>query len=124
MMRNFAMFILVFVLLYLAFHQAYLDPSNGVPEFSDIFTFSYELTVGSLEVVSCIFKGPDAFLTRFSVWRSNVFGDVRIIEYIDNFTDQMPVLRDLKSFAESVITPLKDVFSDIAEWVREKISKE
>ena len=101
-----------------------MDPSNGVPEFSEIFTFSYELTIGSLEVVSCIFKGPDAFLTRFSVWRSNVFGDVRIIEYIDNFTDQMPVLRDLKSFAESVITPLKDVFSDIAEWVREKIIEE
>lgn len=123
MIKNIFVLILVFVLLFVAFNPSYLDPTlePQLPTFSEIFLFGYELTVGSVEVVTSIFKGPDAFLERFSSWRSNVFGEFTVLDFLDSFTDRIPVVRTLKRFAENVIAPLDDVFTDLSDWIRRKL---
>ena len=123
MTKNIFILILVFVLLFVAFNPSYLYPEEQktLPTFSEIFLFGYELTVGSVEVLTSIFKGPEAFLERFSTWRSNVFGEFTVLDFLDSFTDRIPVVRTLKRFAENVISPLEDVFSDLSDWIRRKL---
>ena len=123
MIKKIFVLILVFVLLFVAFNPSYLDPTleSELPTFSEIFLFGYELTVGSVEVVTSIFKGPEAFLERFSMWRSNVFGEFTVLDFLDSFTDRIPVVRTLKRFAENVIAPLDDVFTDLSDWIRRKL---
>ena len=118
-MKNILILFLCFTLLFVAFHPDYM--SSGVPSFSEIFGFGYELTIGTLEVFVSVFKGPDALITRFTQWRTVIFGENTIISFLDAFTDRLPIVRTLKDFAESVIQPLEDVFSDLAEWLRKKL---
>lgn len=129
MMRNIFIVILCFTLLFVAFHaDTYLSPNeNGefaTVSFEEIFGFGLELTVGTFQVLTSIFKGPTVFYNRFTQWRKVVFGDFTLIDFIDNFTDRFPALRITKDFVESVLSPLQDVFEDLSEWIREKLVKE
>ena len=123
MIKNIFILILVFVLLFVAFNPSYLDPSlePELPTFSEIFLFGYELTIGTFEVFTSIFRGPEALHERFSIWRDHIFGDFTVLDFLDSFTDRLPVIRTLKRFAENVIAPLEDVFTDLTDWVRRKI---
>ena len=113
--------ILVFVLLFVAFNPTYLSSESELPTFSRIFVFGYELTVGSVEVLISVFKGPGALADRFAAWRVNVFGQVTVFDFIDNFTDRLPVVRTLKGFVEAVISPLQDVFAELSTWIRNRL---
>lgn len=116
--------ILSFVLLFVAFHPAYLEPGAGFPTFDEMFDFGYEITIGTVEVGASIFKGPSAFLTRFDKWRRAVFGDVTLLDFLDELTDRLPVIRTLKNFVEGVLEPLSDSFKDLTAWIKDHILKE
>ena len=113
--------ILIFTLLFIAFNPEYMVPDAEMPRFSDVFVFGYEIIVGPFEIMKSAFDGPDAFVSRFSQWRSNVFGEITLLDFLDNITDRVPVLRNVKNFVESVIAPLEDVFGDLSEWIRKKL---
>lgn len=122
MSRNVVIFILCLVLLFVAFNPEYLYPSDNpeednFPSFSEMFAFGYELTFGSLEVFVSVFKGPEALITRFTQWRTVVFGEFTIISFLDSFTDRIPIIRGIKDFFE----PLIDEMSDFGDWVKDKI---
>ena len=125
-MKNIFIVILCFTLLFLGFHPEYFerDDESGeflVPSFTEIFGFGYELTFGTIETATSIFKGPEAFVARFKQWRVCIFGDVTVLDFIDNFTDRLPVIRELKEVVELVIAPLSDDFADLVDWIRDKI---
>ena len=126
-MKNVFIVILVFTLLFVGFHPGYLvpNPETGTfstPSFSEVFGFGYELTFGTIELATSIFKGPDAFFQRFEAWSSKVFGTYTIFDFIDAFTDKLPVIRQLKEFVEFVISPLSEDFSDLVEWIQDKLN--
>ena len=121
MSDNIFILILCFVLLFVAFNPLVLEPDAELPTFNEMFAFGYEITIGTVEMAASIFKGPDVFIDRFSIWRINVFGENTIVSYLDRITDDLPVVRTLKNFAETVLSPLEDVFSDLSEWIRDKI---
>ena len=118
--------ILCFCLLFIGFHPGYLVPDeNGafsVPTFTEVFGFGYELTFGTIEMGTSIFKGPEAFLLRFESWSRTVFGNFTIFDFLDQFTDKFPILRQLKEFVEFVIAPLQDDFGDLVEWIKDKLN--
>ena len=118
--------ILCFSLLFLGFHPGYLVPDeNGafsVPTFTEVFGFGYTLTFGTIEMATSIFNGPEAFLLHFESWFKNIFGDYTIVDFIDQFTDKLPVIRQLKDFVEFVVAPLQDDFSDLVDWIKGKLN--
>ena len=116
--------ILSFVLLFVVFHPSYLEPSSGFPTFDEMFDFGYEITVGTIEVAVSIFQGPSKFLARFDKWRHVVFGDTTLLDFIDELTDRLPVIRTLKNFVEGVLEPLSDSFENISNWIKEHLVKE
>ena len=116
--------ILTFVLLFVAFHPSYLEPGAEFPTFDEMFDFGYEITVGTIEVAVSIFQGPSKFLTRFDKWRHAVFGDVTLLDFLDELTDRLPVIRTLKNFVEGVLEPLSDSFENISNWIKEHLVKE
>ena len=118
-------------------------PYTGMPSFNDSFSFGYELTIGTFEVVASIFKGPDALFSRFEQWRVTLFGDVKLFDFVtkwiskcitilNDIAESLPVIGPLKRFIDSsleplegfidkVLEPLEDVFGNLAEWIRDKI---
>ena len=109
------------VLWYASSNELLSNSYTGMFSFDDIFSFGYELTIGTVEVVTSIFKGPEAFVERFNQWRVCIFGDVTVFDFIDNFTDRLPVIREIKNFVKDVIEPLNEDFGNLVTWIQEKI---
>lgn len=104
----------------------------GVSSYNDVFSFGYELTIGSFEVVTSIFKGPNVLFARFEQWRDTLFGDVKLFDFIfkwistivDNLNkiaESLPVIGPLKRFVDNILAPFESIFKDILEWAKEKI---
>ena len=107
-------------------------PYTGMPSFNGAFSFGYELTIGTIEVVTSIFKGPEAFFDRFDQWRVTVFGDVtvwgfltsiveRSIDFLDSIALKIPVVRELKQVIDNILLPFENIISDVVDWINEKI---
>ena len=105
---------------------------TGMISFNDIFGFGYELTIGTFEVITSIFKGPDVFFARFDQWRITLFGDVTIlgfllsivdrsIEFLDSIVLKIPILKDIKPVIDDIIMPFKNLVYDLVTWIDEKI---
>lgn len=124
-------------------YKKLLNVSFDDDAYGGIFNFGYELTIGTFEVVTSIFKGPDKFFERFSSWRTTLFGEVKLFDFItgwftrsidllNDLADKLPVIGPLKGFIdncletligfiENVIGPLEDSFSNLVNWIRDKI---
>ena len=105
-----------------------LDASFDQVDYNEVFDFGYELTIGTLEVATSIFRGSDEFFSRFDRWKSVLFKDVNIIEFIfdlfdriikyaidwigesfnlvKEFVDKLPIIGPLSRFVDSCL----DVF--------------
>lgn len=100
--------------------------------FDTAFDFGYELTIGSLQVLTSIFKGPDAFFTRFDQWRATIFGDVtlfgfltaaveRSVDFLDSVASKIPVVREINTVLDDVFMPFRRIIQDLVEWLDDKI---
>ena len=105
-----------------------LDASLGQVDYNEVFDFGYELTIGTLEVVTSVFKGSDEFFSRFDRWKNVLFKDVNILEFIfdlleriityaidwtveafsliKEFVDKLPIIGPLSRFVDSCLDVL------------------
>ena len=106
--------------------------SDSSISFDDIFGFGYELTIGTIEVITSVFKGSDVFFTRFDQWRITVLGDItlfdflvsivdRSVDFLDSIAYRIPVIRDIKHVIDTILLPFEEVVSDLIDWLSEKI---
>ena len=116
MLEKIFLVILLFTVLFVAFNPQYIDPSQNLdfPSFSDIFSFGYEITIGSVEVVVSTFK------ERLGQWQDNVIG-FRLKDYINSFIMDMPVINTLVTFVKKCLNPLENIYVKIAEWLIDKL---
>ena len=134
MIKNIFIVILCFALLFLAFNPEYMSSDytdlHGMPSFSEVFVFGYELTVGTVELLTSILKGPDAFFDKFDQWRTTLFGEdvkfvdflsrlvTRSIEFLDQIARQIPVVKDVKNFIDTILSPLENFLDNIPDWLK------
>ena len=115
--------------------EAIFYPDNDLTSFNEIFEFGYEVTFGTLETITSIFKGPAVFFNRFDLWRKNLFGDVTILSFISSWIDRsvdmldsialkIPLIKDLKTVIDTILLPFENIISDVIEWITDKIFKE
>lgn len=106
--------------------------SDSALSFDDIFAFGYELTIGTFDVVTSVFKGPDAFFDRFDQWKTTIFGDVtvfgflttiveRSVDFLDSIVLKIPVVREIKEVIDSILLPFKNIIRDVVDWIDEKM---
>ena len=43
------------------------------------------------------------------------------VNKLNIFVDKLPVLGPIKRFVDKVLSPLEDVFGDLAQWIRDKL---
>ena len=108
---------------------------NYVGLWKKTFTFPRPLTTLSrttVDLVVSVFKGPEVFFQKFDVWRTTIFGDVtlfdflvaivdRSVAFLDSIAERIPVIRDIKHVIDTILLPFEEVVSDLIDWLSEKI---
>ena len=115
MFDNLFVFILVLVLIFVAFNPSYLVQGEELPTSTEIFSFGYEVTFGTFEVIATLRDGPQAFYDRFIVWKTALIGDYNLIDFLDFVTDRSPTVRIFKKIIRE--SP------DIMDWIHQKIGE-
>lgn len=108
------------------------------------FEFGYELTIGTFEVVTSIFKGSDAFFSRFDQWKETLFGDIKLFDFLFGFierviqalidwidtavdelnvlVDKLPVIGPLKRFMDSCFDVLMRLIQNVIAPLEESFA--
>lgn len=106
--------------------------NNSSATYDDIFGFGYELTIGTFEVITSIFKGPDVFFARFDQWRITLFGDVtilgflysfftRCLDFLNDVAYSLPLIRDIKYVIDFVLKPFESIISPLDNWLKNNL---
>ena len=131
-MKNMLALFLVFVLLFVAFNPNALSSRSDFPTFFEIFEFCYTITFGTLDMIVSIFQGPEVLLQKFDIWRTTIFGDItlfdflnsmltRSIDFLDSIAERIPVVREIKHVIDEIVLPFENIISDIVDWLTEKL---
>lgn len=131
-MKNVFVLFLCFTLLFVAFNPISFSSEFEFPTFFKIFDFGYTITFGTVDLVVSVFKGPEVFFQKFDVWRTTIFGDVtlfdflvaivdRSVAFLDSIAERIPVIRDIKHVIDTILLPFEEVVSDLIDWLSEKI---
>ena len=131
-MKNVFVLFLCFTLLFVAFNPISFSRGFEFPTFFEIFDFGYTITFGTVDLVVSVFKGPEVFFQKFDVWRTTIFGDVtlfdflvtivdRSVAFLDSIAERIPVIRDIKHVIDTILLPFEEVVSYLIDWLSEKI---
>ena len=117
------------------YNNPVLDPKPTEFDSDKAFEFGYELTLGTFEVITSIFKGSDAFFSRFDQWKETLFGDIKLFDFLFGFierliqalidwidtavdelnvlVDKLPVIGPLKRFIDSCLGTLMKFIQNV-----------
>lgn len=122
MMKNVFVVILVFLLIFVAFHPSYLEPESSMPTFDEVFEFGYNVTVGPFVVLASVKDGIPAFWNELNDWFGSVFGfnADNLMDFFEDkiFGDLTNAIESIKTFFSTVFDPVKDLVQEIRDKIK------